>query len=159
MLAALPPTCAEEQLHHTCTGRGRQPEQSLDAGQCEVAEKQQAHQGPALRQKRLGLSVSLSLVPSHLDPQGPTPLPQHHCSEPLLPLNFVPSESPAFHMAFTVGASHFQPQGPMGWWLSIYAHYTHDGSHAEAAVAVVGGRVGRHLNLLLGSVWRCIDTL
>lgn len=61
-----------------------------------------------------GLSVSLSLVPSHLDPQGPTPLPQHHCSEPVPPLNFVPSESPAFHMAFTVGASHFQPQGPHG---------------------------------------------
>lgn len=61
---------AEGHLHHTCTGRGQQPELSPDAGLCEVA------------------ASSL-------------------CSGTRLPLNFIPKESPAFHMTFTVGASHF----------------------------------------------------
>lgn len=71
MLAVLSPACAEEHLHHTCTGRGHQPELSPDAGLCEVAEMQQAHQGLALWEKRLGLTVSFPSVLSP-GPQGRT---------------------------------------------------------------------------------------
>lgn len=67
--AGRPVPCAEGHLHHTCTGRGQQPELSPDAGLCEVANMQQAHQGLALWEKWLRLSLSTSFPgASHSDP-------------------------------------------------------------------------------------------
>lgn len=87
------------------------------------------------------LEVS-ALVSPHLGPpRAAHTLQLHHVAqEPRLPWTLIPKVSPAFHMALTVGAGHFQPQGPHdGWWLNIRARYTHDGSHAEVAMAVVAG--------------------
>ena len=109
--AGRPVPCAEGHLHHTCTGRGQQPELSPDAGLCEVANMQQAHQGVALWEKWLSLSLSTSFPgASHSDPPRAAHTLQlfhHFAQEPQLPLNVIPKESPAFHMTFTVGASHF----------------------------------------------------
>lgn len=113
MLAILSPACAEEHLRHICTGRGRQPELSPAAGLCGVAEMQQTHQGLALWEKRLQLWASFPGALSPGPAQGCTHLQlPHFAQEPRLRLAFVPRESPAFHMAFTVGAGTSTPGAP-----------------------------------------------